>query len=100
MFHKNDGKARRFAPDLATNIGRLLVTSKGLSTRFAPNLVAVLLALIYFGACTRTEAQLKPGDVAPDFSLPGSDGKVYKLSDFREKQVVELAWFPKAFTSG
>jgi thioredoxin-dependent peroxiredoxin len=43
---------------------------------------------------------LKPGDIAPDFSLPGSDGKVYKLSDFREKQVVVLAWFPKAFTGG
>ena len=45
-------------------------------------------------------AELKPGDAAPDFSLPGSDGKTYKLSDFRSRQVVVLAWFPKAFTSG
>jgi hypothetical protein len=99
MFRKNDpGKARRDAPDLAGHIGGLL--PKGLSTRFALNLVTLLLALVGFGACGRTEAQLKPGDVAPDFSLPGSDGKVYKLSDFREKQVVVLAWFPKAFTGG
>ncbi len=44
-------------------------------------------------------AELKVGDVAPDFSLPGSDGKAHKLSDYRGKTVV-LAWFPKAFTGG
>jgi len=45
-------------------------------------------------------AELKPGDPAPNFSLPGSDGKTYKLSDFAGKQAVVLAWFPKAFTGG
>ena len=45
-------------------------------------------------------ADLKPGDVAPDFSLPGSDGKTYSLKQFKGKQVVVLAWFPKAFTGG
>lgn len=44
-------------------------------------------------------ADLKVGDMAPDFELPGSDGKVHKLSDYRGKTVV-LAWFPKAFTGG
>ena len=44
-------------------------------------------------------ADLKVGDVAPDFSLMGSDGKVHKLSDYKGKTVV-LAWFPKAFTGG
>ena len=42
----------------------------------------------------------KAGDFAPDFSLPGSDGKVYRLADFKGKQVVVVAWFPKAFTGG
>jgi thioredoxin-dependent peroxiredoxin len=45
-------------------------------------------------------AELKPGDEAPAFSLPGSDGKTYSLADYKGKQVVVLAWFPKAFTSG
>jgi thioredoxin-dependent peroxiredoxin len=45
-------------------------------------------------------AELQPGDTAPDFSLGGSDGKTYRLSDYRGKQAVVLAWFPKAFTGG
>jgi len=43
--------------------------------------------------------ELKVGDVAPDWSLAGSDGKTYKLSGLKGKAVV-LAWFPKAFTGG
>jgi len=43
--------------------------------------------------------ELKVGDQAPDFSLPGSDGKTYTLSQLQGKHVV-LAWFPKAFTAG
>jgi len=42
---------------------------------------------------------LKIGDVAPDFTLPGTDGKTHKLSSYRGKTVV-LAWYPKAFTGG
>jgi peroxiredoxin Q/BCP len=45
-------------------------------------------------------AELKPGDPAPAFKLPGSDGKTYSLADFHGKQAVVLAWFPKAFTPG
>lgn len=43
---------------------------------------------------------LEAGDPAPDFKLPGSDGKTYKLSDFKGKKAVVVAWFPKAFTGG
>ena len=43
---------------------------------------------------------LKIGDMAPDFSLQGTDGKTHKLSDYRGKQAVVIAWFPKAFTQG
>src|SRR5512147_1454296 len=47
-----------------------------------------------------TGPELKVGDVAPDFTLPATDGKTYKLSSFRGKQAVVLAWFPAAFTGG
>jgi peroxiredoxin Q/BCP len=40
------------------------------------------------------------GDMAPDFSLQASDGKTYQLADFRGKQAVVVAWFPKAYTKG
>jgi peroxiredoxin Q/BCP len=51
------------------------------------------------GAMAQTK-ELAVGDPAPDFSLPASDGKTYKLSDFKGKKAVVLAWFPKAFTGG
>jgi len=47
-----------------------------------------------------TAADLKAGDPAPAFTLPGSDGKTYKLADFKGKQAVVIAWYPKAFTGG
>ena len=42
----------------------------------------------------------KVGELAPDFELPGSDGNTYTLSQFRGKQPVVIAFFPKAFTGG
>lgn len=45
-------------------------------------------------------ADLKPGDPAPDFKLQGTDGKTHSLADFKGKQAVVIAWFPKAFTGG
>lgn len=49
---------------------------------------------------TNAQADLEVGDKAPGFSLEGSDGKTYKLSDFKGKQAVVVAWYPKAFTGG
>jgi peroxiredoxin Q/BCP len=43
---------------------------------------------------------LEIGDPAPDFSLSGSDGRFYRLAEFRGKTPVVIAWFPKAFTPG
>lgn len=47
----------------------------------------------------QTPVELKEGDAAPAFTLPGSDGKNHSLSDYKGKAVV-LAWFPAAFTGG
>jgi cytochrome oxidase Cu insertion factor (SCO1/SenC/PrrC family) len=43
---------------------------------------------------------LKVGDMAPDFSLPDQNGNTVRLSDFRGKQNVVLAFFVLAFTGG
>jgi hypothetical protein len=43
---------------------------------------------------------LAPGSPAPAFSLVGSDGKTHALADDAGKNVVVVAWFPKAFTGG
>jgi thioredoxin-dependent peroxiredoxin len=62
--------------------------------------LAAALAVSVAAQAPAPSAELKVGDVAPDFTLPASDGKTYKLSSFRGKQAVVLAWFPKAFTRG
>ena len=43
---------------------------------------------------------LKVGDTAPDFTLPSTAGGRVKLSDFRGKNNVVLAFFVLAFTGG
>jgi peroxiredoxin Q/BCP len=63
-------------------------------------LVGVALALSLSSVAAQAPVELKVGDTAPDFSLQGSDGKTYKLADFRGKKAVVIAWFPKAFTRG
>jgi len=40
------------------------------------------------------------GDLAPEFSLTGSDGKQYSLASYRGRQAVVLAWFTHAFSEG
>ena len=63
-------------------------------------LIAIGLAAALVVGVKAQSAELKVGDMAPDFSLQASDGRTYKLSDFKGKQAVVLAWFPKAFTTG
>jgi peroxiredoxin Q/BCP len=60
----------------------------------------VLACAAVFGPGSATAQELKPGDQAPDFALPGSDGKTYRLADFKGKRAVVVAWFPRAFTGG
>ncbi|HET8547411.1 MAG TPA: redoxin domain-containing protein [Bryobacteraceae bacterium] len=67
------------------------------------------LSLLAFAAAGLVAAQgtvappkthLKVGDTAPDFELPSTTGKTFKLSDFRGKKNVVVAFFPAAFTGG
>ena len=64
------------------------------------------LALIACGllaspvAAQTPSPELKVGDVAPDFTLPATDGKTYTMSKDLKGHWVVLGWFPKAFTGG
>jgi hypothetical protein len=81
---------------------------------FRRSVAAGVVAAALLGACgeapapvDRTAAptiaarpSLSRGDPAPEFSLPGTDGKQYSLASYRGRQAVVLAWFAKAFTEG
>lgn len=64
----------------------------------------VLLALLSVLALGQQQppvkTHLKVGDPAPDFTLRATDGKTYKLSDFKGKKNVVLAIYVLAFTGG
>lgn len=51
------------------------------------------------GVGAQAPVELKAGDTAPAFSLPGTDGRTHTLAENKGKFVV-LAWYPKAFTGG
>ena len=46
------------------------------------------------------KTHLKAGDPAPDFTLRATDGKTYKLSEFKGQKNVVLAIYVLAFTGG
>jgi len=71
---------------------------------------ALILSSLVYGAAMAAGAfaqgqappktHLKEGDMAPDFTLTATTGGKVKLSDFRGKSNVVLAFFPAAFTGG
>ena len=66
------------------------------SIRTASVLIGSLLALPVLSR----SATLAVGDRAPDFTLADTEGKEVKLSDFRGKKNVVLAFYVLAFTGG
>ena len=71
-------------------------------SQFANGLSRVLLSLmtVFVVLGSQFAAALEVGDKAPDFSLQGSDGETYSLSQFAGDKPVVIAFFPKAFTGG
>ncbi len=47
---------------------------------------------------TDSKLAVKTGQVAPDFTLPGMDGRPVRLSDYRGKKNVVLSFIPAAWT--
>ena len=71
-------------------------------TRFLISVVllAVLGSAAFAQKPVPPKTNLKVGDSAPDFTLRATDGKTYKLSDFKGKKNVVLAFYIFAFTGG
>ena len=72
------------------------MTNKALS-------LIILLALAVLAAAQQPlppKTNLKVGDAAPDFTLTDTSGNQVKLSDFRGKKNVVLAFYVLAFTGG
>ena len=65
-----------------------------LRTGFA-KCAAFLASALLASSCLAADV----GNTAPDFRLPGSDGREHALADYRGQFVV-IAFFPKAFTGG
>jgi peroxiredoxin len=59
----------------------------------------ILLSLFALGPAASSQAgPPKVGDSAPDFALPDQSGATVRLSAFRGKNRVVLAFYIKAFT--
>jgi peroxiredoxin len=63
-------------------------------------LIPLAAAALYAQQPQAQHTNLKVGDEAPDFTLKDTANKDVKLSDFRGKKNVVLAFFPAAFTGG
>ena len=68
---------------------------------FATVFCLLVLAFATFAQTPKApETKLKVGDDAPDFTLSDNSGNKVKLSDFRGKKNVILAFYVLAFTGG
>lgn len=67
---------------------------------FTALLMALAVAAFGQGNPVAPTTNLKVGDVAPDFTLTDTERKPVKLSDFRGKKNVVLAFYVLAFTGG
>ena len=88
---------------LGCHLGRVVCYYRGMKLRSALGAAAgVVLAVVagLTGLGQQAGPELKVGDDAPAFNLPGSDGRTHQLADHKGKRAVVLAWFPKAFTGG
>jgi cytochrome oxidase Cu insertion factor (SCO1/SenC/PrrC family) len=99
-----------------TRLKRGVLSSSSMRACLRLTVVAGIVAAGLSGACREAVAPgsekdatsstiasprpLSVGDIAPEFSLLGSDGKQYSLASYRGRQAVVLVWFAKAFTEG
>ncbi len=64
------------------------------------SIMALLVLLSAVAGAAEINTKVKVGEQAPDFTLPDQNNKPVKLSDFRGKKNVVLAFYVLAFTAG
>ena len=65
------------------------------------SLIILIFSLVAFAQQPAPpKTHLKAGQPAPDFTLTDTEGKEVKLSDFKGKKNVVLAFYVLAFTGG
>mgnify|MGYP002336260201 CR=1 FL=1 len=81
--------------------GGILIGSSNMKRIFALTAMVVMLAVMASAQTPQAPTtKLKVGDFAPDFTLTDTTGNPVKLSDFRGKKNVVLAFYVLAFTGG
>ena len=84
--------------------GRLI--DKAMKSFLASIFISILIGSSAYGQAASQSApvapttQLKVGMAAPDFELTDTEGNKVKLSDFKGKKNVVLAFYVLAFTGG
>jgi hypothetical protein len=81
-----------------TRLKRGVLSSSSMRACFSLTVVAGIVNVT--SSTIASPRPLSVGDIAPEFSLPGSDGRQYSLASYRGRQAVVLVWFAKAFTEG
>jgi len=74
-----------------------------MNEEFNMRLAGFLSAIVLACSATQALAALKPGDAAPDFSVPAAIGGKefqFSLSDSLKKGPVVVYFYPKSFTRG
>ena len=94
---------QRFVHKFKALTYRHLMARSSMHMRFFASVL--LLAVLSVVALAQQPAappktHLKVGDKAPEFTLRATDGKTYKLSDFKGQKNVVLAIYVLAFTGG
>jgi hypothetical protein len=89
-------------PAICSDMLLIIQEGNSMRARSIRNLLfgAMLAAGLHAQNQQPPKTHLKEGDMAPDFTLTATTGGKVKLSDFRGKSNVVLAFFPAAFTGG
>jgi cytochrome oxidase Cu insertion factor (SCO1/SenC/PrrC family) len=85
-------------PRIAIGSQKMLASAN--MKRFSLAVLSTALAGVLAAQAPPPKTHLKVGDSAPDFELQSTQGKKIKLSDYRGKKNVVVAFFPAAFTGG